>query len=157
MPVRDEREGGYDGTMERRVLGPRFAIAARVSFWWQSTVGPMRQATGISRDISACGISIISSAIPIPGDQIEVMVELPRGVASTSALHGRGVVLRLQPQTGQPWGFAVSVNFEQDIDSANSEKVSGPTRASTYRGSADALSLVTLFRSINWAWEMRGY
>ena len=31
-------------------------------------------------------------------------------------LRGHGVVLRLHPEVGQPWGFAASIEFDEEVD-----------------------------------------
>lgn len=110
-----EGHSGYTEKFERRERGRRYRISAAVAFAWQSPSGELRQASGISRNISGHGISVISSSIPIPGSPIEVTVNLPVPWARTAMLRGRGVVLRLHPEMGQPWGFAATIEFDEEV------------------------------------------
>lgn len=102
------------GEEDRRQLGKRYRVAAEVKFRWQTPKG-WRSGAGITRDLSGYGISVISSAVPVPGNAIEMMVHFPVSWTSSAYLHGRGVVLRLQPELGQPWGFAASLRFDEEI------------------------------------------
>lgn len=110
-----EEYSGRREKFERRERGRRFRISAAVAFAWESPSGDLRGASGISRDISGHGISVISSSIPIPGSPIEVTVNLPVPWARTAMLRGRGVVLRLHPEQGQPWGFAATIEFDEEV------------------------------------------
>lgn len=115
MPTSNERANGFAGGTDNRELGRRYRIAAEVRFRWQTSAGTWRDGVGTSRDISAYGISVLSSPVPVPGSAIEVSVKLPVTWARSSSLRGSGVVLRLQPESGQPWGFAASVVFDEEL------------------------------------------
>ena len=114
--TRPEGYSAHEEKFERRQRGRRYRISAAVAFTWQTPSGELRQSTGISRDISGHGISVVASSIPIPGSPIEVTVNLPVPWARTAMLRGRGVVLRLHPEMGQPWGFAASIEFDEEVD-----------------------------------------
>lgn len=121
MPTKNQRGGEKEET-ERRELGRRYRITAGVRFRWQTAAGVWRDGKGISRDISGFGISVISSCIPVPGADVEVTVHLPVPWTRTAFLRGSGVVLRLQPESGHPWGFAASVLFEEELHDASEEE-----------------------------------
>lgn len=113
MPLNDQK-WIRDELAERR-RGPRYRMTAEVIFRWQSSPGTWRTGKGVSKDISGHGISVISSSIPVPGAEIEATVHMPVVWSQRACLRGRGTVLRLQPATGQPWGFAASLQFEDEI------------------------------------------
>jgi hypothetical protein len=125
---------------ERRDHGRRYRIAAAVTFSWQTSSGECRQGNGISRDISAYGISVICSALPVPGSPVELTVNLPVPWAKAAFLRGRGTVVRLQPEQGQPWGFAATLTFDEELhedtierDSEDSSIVDLPPDSSSAR------------------------
>lgn len=115
---------GYSDKFERR-RGRRYRILAPVAFRWQTSAGEMRQANGISRDISGHGILVICNSVPIPGSPVEVTVNLPVPWARTATLRGHGVVVRLQPETGHPWGFAATIEFDEEVNEGDAEGRAG--------------------------------
>jgi hypothetical protein len=100
---------------EERRRGQRYEMRAELMFRWQVAPEVWRTCKGVSKDISGHGISVISSSILVPGAAIEVVIHLPVAWSETACLRGTGVVLRLLPETGQPWGFAASLDFEEEI------------------------------------------
>jgi hypothetical protein len=106
---------------DRRQLGRRYRVAAEVRFCWQTSNG-WRSGAGITRDLSGYGVSVISSAVPVPGNAIEMIVHFPVSWTPSAYLHSRGEVLRLQPELGQPWGFAASLRFDEETFDGTTEQ-----------------------------------
>jgi hypothetical protein len=94
-------------------------------FRWQCSSGTWRSGNGLTKDISGHGISVVSGSIPFPGAAIEAVIHVPVPWSETSRLRGSGTVLRLQPEAGQPWGFAASLEFEEAICDGYWEEAAG--------------------------------
>lgn len=131
MAALENGKESLHGKFERRERGRRYRIAAAVTFCWQTSSGEWRQGTGVSRDIGAYGISVVTSCIPIPGASLEMTVNLPVPWARASCLRGRGVVVRLLPEAGQPWGFAASLCFDEEVQDGDSDST-GQAESPTY-------------------------
>lgn len=139
MRLKNEPES-FGGSFERRERGRRYRIAAAVTFCWQTSSGEWRQGNGISRDISSYGISVISSSVPIPSAPIELTVNLPVPWSRSACLRGRGLVVRLLPEAGSPWGFAASINFDEEVNDEDTNEAETTESSGTGTTGGHAIS-----------------
>src|SRR5271157_3547391 len=102
-----------EGERDKRKTGRRFRISAAAQFHWLGSDGVWRESTGTTRDISNNGICILAHSFPLPGDAVEVIVNLPplRRGGSGVQLYGKGVAIRLEGEDGAPEAFAAEVVF----------------------------------------------
>jgi len=93
---------------------PRFVLAAPVWFKWQTDSGTWREGRGITRDMSGNGLFVLAYPVPVPGASLVVTVEMPSLslLKKPVVIRGQGRVVRIEPQDGQPIGFAAQVLFE---------------------------------------------
>lgn len=101
--------------VERRKLC-RYHISAPATFKWQYSDGSWHEAGGVTRDISGNGVFILTSAVPLPGALIDIVVKMPGlgGDRVAVPLHGLGTVLRAQRAGDEPWGFAADIVFHPE-------------------------------------------
>lgn len=104
-----------------RRSGERYKIAAPVSFKWRTEHGDWREGRGVTRDMSGSGLFILAYPVPVPDSPIMVVVEIqsvaPQG--KPIAFQGHGRVVRIQPEQGQPIGFAAAVVFDEGSGTAS--------------------------------------
>lgn len=95
----------------------RYRIVAPIRFRWKTDSGSWREGSGITRDVSQGGVFVLCHPVPVPGSAIEVTVELPPlgGLKAPLVLHGKGTVVRVEPNgAGPPIGFSAAVVLEDD-------------------------------------------
>jgi hypothetical protein len=96
----------------------RYPLAVPVSFWWSDTDKSIQAGEGVTQDISSGGVLVAAPSCPPDGARIHLEIRLPRlqGSGYGMALHGEGLVVRVEPGKsaipGEPaaW-FAVAVQF----------------------------------------------
>jgi hypothetical protein len=96
----------------------RYRMAASVEFWWPTQKGTIRASRGVTRDMSNCGVMILSDHCPPVGAAIQLKVSLPsrQGRDHGMELEGDGVVVRVQTSDASSplplkSGFAASVHL----------------------------------------------
>jgi len=110
--VRDELFKVNQVSLERRKV-TRYPVRAFVFFTWRETRGPRLRGEGVTRDISASGAYVFSSARPPLNAVLQVEILLPRPSGRGAALiKGKMVVLRVDGETGARGesGFAGEVS-----------------------------------------------
>ena len=115
-----------EGGRERRKMGPRFRISVPATFQWQGPDGVRRESKGTTRDISGYGVFIHTDSAPLPGDSVQVIVNMPplQAQAMGMQLYGKGVAVRVEPGDDcAPEGFAAEVLFQSGWASALSHAV----------------------------------
>jgi len=94
--------------MERRKL-TRYPLSVPVLFTWRGKNGPLLRGEGLTRDISASGAYVLSTAAPPVDAVLKVEFSLPRpsGKGQTR-IKGKLVVLRVDDKAtaGKRIGFA---------------------------------------------------
>jgi hypothetical protein len=110
LPYRQSEAGGRDERRRTR----RFEIKVPVRFSWIGSDGTRSTGKGKTRDISIHGAFIWAWPVPLPGDAVEVKVEVPSFLIGGTSLrlHGNGTVLRVEPPDAQAHGFAIAVDFQ---------------------------------------------
>lgn len=93
----------------------RFKVTAAVSFRWRTEHGDWREGKGITRDMSGSSLFILAYPVPVPGAEVVIRVEVPSLSALRTPIifHGLGTVVRIEPEHGQPIGFAARVVFDE--------------------------------------------
>jgi PilZ domain len=90
---------------------PRFALEQVVSI--RSLEGRFEDASGISRDVSACGVFVyVDEALPV-GASVELLMMMPTIHSLSESifpLRCLGAVVRVAPQQGR---YGVAVQFEK--------------------------------------------
>jgi hypothetical protein len=96
----------------------RNRLSAPALFMWVPQDGNLQNGKGVTRDINASGVYIVTDALPTVGALVQLEVLLPKlefpGLGMSMA--GEGVVLRVEPSGSQgaspsESGFAASVHF----------------------------------------------
>ena len=100
----------------------RYRLSAPASFSWKDSEGIPQKGEGITRDISAKGIVVLSKSAPQPGEHVELDVYFPspNGWPRTVQLHGEGEVTRNLDSSSSETCFAAEIIFETDNDTDNS-------------------------------------
>ena len=107
-------------------MGPRFRISVPATFQWQGPDGVRRESKGTTRDISGYGVFIHTDSAPLPGDSVQVIVNMPplQAQAMGMQLYGKGIAVRVEPGDDcAPDGFAAEVLFQSGWASALSHAV----------------------------------
>lgn len=107
-------------------MGPRFRISAPAAFQWNGTDGVRHESTGTTRDISSYGVFIYTGYAPLPGDPIQVIVNMPplQSQSIPLQLYGKGVAVRLElGDDCASDGFAAEVLFQSGWAAALSHLV----------------------------------
>jgi len=93
-------------------------LSAPALFLWAPHEGEPQGGQGVTRDINASGVYVLTDQLPPVGALIQVEVLLPKMEDSSvgMSLAGEGVVLRVEPSGSQgagtsERGFAASVHF----------------------------------------------
>jgi hypothetical protein len=96
----------------------RYRLSAPALFLWAPHEGEPQGGQGVTRDINASGVYVLTDQLPPVGALIQVEVLLPKMEDSSvgMSLAGEGVVLRVEPSGSQgagtsERGFAASVHF----------------------------------------------
>ena len=96
----------------------RYRLSAPVLFMAAPHEGKPQTGRGMTRDINASGVYVLSDALPPVGARIQLDILLPKleDPGFGMSLAGEGVVLRVEPRGAQGTGlskagFAASVQF----------------------------------------------
>ncbi len=96
----------------------RYQLSAPALFLWAPHEGQPRGGKGVTRDINASGVYVLTDQLPPVGALVQLEVLLPKMVdpGVGMSLAGEGVVLRVEPHGSQGTGtnergFAASVHF----------------------------------------------
>ncbi len=96
----------------------RYRLSAPVHFLWASHEKEPQRAKGLTRDINASGVYVVTDELPPVGALVQLDILLPKltepGVGMSLA--GEGVVVRVEPRGSRGsenprGGFAASVQF----------------------------------------------
>jgi hypothetical protein len=112
----------------------RYRLSAPALFMWAPQDGNLQNGKGVTRDINASGVYIVTDALPTVGALVQLEVLLPKlefpGVGMFMA--GEGVVLRVESSGSQgaspsERGFAASMHFypEATASALSNLKASG--------------------------------
>ena len=101
---------GSGETVEYR-RSPRFGLRLPVLARWTDIAGKERQGAGFSRDISLCGVFIVSAEPPPKGTPIFVTVVLPNPRTAEQELQLRSMGSVVRVEEGEATGYAVSCDF----------------------------------------------
>jgi hypothetical protein len=95
--------------MERRTY-ERSDVSAPVKFGWDLSDGTQRQGTGITRDLSAGGLFVMTDDLPPVGTTIHFEVDLATSRLGSTTIRAKGLVNRIETtrSAGQVGGFAIS-------------------------------------------------
>jgi len=97
------------GKREERGM-QRFPISARACFLWKGPDDNWYESNGMTQNISARGVFIVTRSSPPLGGTVEITVDIPSvnpNAIAKGQLRGKGVVTRITPDTG----FAAEVSF----------------------------------------------
>lgn len=121
--------------MDRR-LHKRFDLSAPVTYSWKDRSGIRRSAQGTTRDVSECGLFVVTNSPPPLGTAIHFEVSFSFRDDSRVQMRARGMILRAETngsaETAQ--GFAASTKALWMYNAAaNSAEKLGP-KLSAQRG-----------------------
>jgi hypothetical protein len=93
----------------------RYRLSAPALFLWAAHESKTQSGHGVTRDINASGVYVLTDALPPVGALVQLDVLLPKleDPGFGMSLAGEGVVLRVEPQgagTSDP-GFAAAAQF----------------------------------------------
>ena len=96
----------------------RYQLSAPARFMWAPQDRKPHSGKGVTRDINASGVYVLTDELPAVGALIQLNILLPKleDPGFGMSLAGEGVVLRVEPRgaqgngTSKP-GFAASVQF----------------------------------------------
>jgi len=96
----------------------RYRLSAQAHFLWAPHEGKPQSGRGITRDMNASGVYVLTDALPPVGALVQLDILLPKleDPGFGMSLAGEGVVLRVEPH-GHPGagagesGFAASMQF----------------------------------------------
>ncbi len=96
----------------------RYLLSAPAHFLWASREGKPKSGQGVTRDINASGVYVLTDVLPPVGALVQLDILIPKleDPGFGMSLAGEGVVLRVEPHgpegTGtSETGFAASVQF----------------------------------------------
>jgi hypothetical protein len=93
----------------------RYRLSAPALFLWAHHEGAPQSGRGITRDLNAAGVYVLTDTLPPVGALVQLDVLLPKleDPGFGMSLAGEGVVLRVEAQGAgiSKAGFAASVNF----------------------------------------------
>lgn len=96
-------------------IANRFRLRAPAVFVWMDHDGVVQRGEGVTEDVSACGVFVISDTLPLAGAMVQVDIVLPNleGSGPGSRLCGEGRVLRVERSEARS-GFAAEVQFSPE-------------------------------------------
>jgi hypothetical protein len=96
----------------------RYRLSAPALFLWAHHEGAPQSGRGVTRDLNAAGVYVLTDTLPPVGALVQLDVLLPKleDPGFGMSLAGEGVVLRVEPHGAQgagtsKAGFAASVSF----------------------------------------------
>ena len=91
----------------------RYTVSAPTLFMWAPQDGKPQSGSGVTRDITAFGVYVVTDALPPVGARVQIEIALPKLTEKSSGmqLHGEGVVLRSDSGVATERGFAASAQF----------------------------------------------
>ncbi len=96
----------------------RYQLSAPALFLWAAQEGKPQSGQGVTRDMNASGVYVLTDALPPVGALVQLDILLPKLVdpGFGMSLAGEGVVLRVDPRGSEDTGrkeagFAASVQF----------------------------------------------
>jgi len=96
----------------------RYRLSTPALFLWAPQEGKSQSGEGVTRDINASGVYVLTNSLPPVGALIQLDIPLPKleEPGFGMSLAGEGVVLRVEPRGSQgagtsEAGFAASVQF----------------------------------------------
>lgn len=98
----------------------RYRLSAPTLFLWAPHEGKPKSGKGVTRDINASGVYVITDVLPPVGALLQLDVLIPKleDPGFGMSLAGEGVVLRVEPQGPEgahsEGGFAASVQFHPE-------------------------------------------
>lgn len=108
----------------------RYQLSAPAHFLWASQNGKPQRGEGVTRDMNAFGVYVLTDARPPVGALVQLDILLPKlvGPGFGMSLAGEGVVVRVEPKGSQgagtnEAGFAASVQFHSEETASALERV----------------------------------
>jgi len=108
---------GHASAIERR-RATRYRLSTSAIFMWAPHDGQPHGAQGVTRDINASGVYVLTDVLPPVGALVQLDILLPKlkDPGFGMSLAGEGVVLRVEPHGANnagaaESGFAASVQF----------------------------------------------
>jgi hypothetical protein len=94
----------------------RYVIATKARFSWQTNDGRWLEGEGITKNISADGVFVLTDLPLTAGASIVVSVEMPALKLITRPIKFRGLgrIVRIEPEVGGLYGFAAAVTFDDE-------------------------------------------
>jgi hypothetical protein len=96
----------------------RYRLRAQTLFSWAHQNGEPQDGKGVTRDINASGVYVLSDELPPVGALVQLDILLPKleDPGFGMSLAGEGIVLRVEPHGSEgagtsKAGFAASVQF----------------------------------------------
>lgn len=93
----------------------RYRLSAPALFLWAPHEGKPKSGQGVTRDINASGVYVLTDVLPPVGALVQLDILIPKlgDHGFGMSLAGEGVVLRVEPQGAgtSEAGFAASVQF----------------------------------------------
>lgn len=99
----------------------RYRLSAPALFLWAAQEGKLQSGQGVTRDMNASGVYVLTDALPPVGALVQLDILLPKlaDPGFGMSLAGEGVVLRVESKGSQgvesgEAGFAASVQFHPE-------------------------------------------
>ncbi len=93
----------------------RYRLSVPALFTWAPQEGKPRNGKGVTRDVNASGVYVLTDVLPPVGALVQLDILIPKleDPGFGMSLAGEGVVLRVEPQGAgtSEAGFAASVQF----------------------------------------------
>jgi hypothetical protein len=112
VPAPNKKSTGNTFRSERR-KNTRYKIRGAAWFQWETAEGIRREGGGVTRDMSSAGVFIETSAMPVLGSPVEVVVTISAGSKEDLQVgfSGAGEVRHIQEDPPSASGFGAAVTF----------------------------------------------
>ena len=113
-----------------------FKITASCRFWWAGCSGETNFATGMTRDLGAGGVCVISKVLPSLGTTVMIEIDLPRAADASGEeqsdllLRAEGTVSQHQGSQGEFVMMITYASLDREHVSHASEPLQGGSHAS---------------------------
>jgi hypothetical protein len=104
----------------------RYQLSAPARFMWAPQDRKPQSGQGVTRDINASGVYVLTDELPAVGALVQLDILLPKleNPGFGMSLAGEGVVLRVEPRGAQgagtsKAGFAASVQFYPEASASD--------------------------------------